>query len=98
MPEIEARACRTLFPQPIGWLDAALAAQYRLPAIYSNSIGLFDRYVLKDTGRGITILLDPGGFLNRLAADLILTPPRNIMTAASIDCGKSAKGDGIDRD
>src|SRR6266478_3034138 len=31
MPEIEARACRTLFPQPIGQLDAALAAQYRLP-------------------------------------------------------------------
>ena len=29
--------------------------------------------------------------MNRLAADLILIPPRNIMTAASIDCGKSAK-------
>ena len=98
MPEIEARACRTLFPQPIGQLDAALAAQYRLSAIYSNSIGLFDRYVLKDNWRWITILLDPGGFLNRLAADLILIPPRNIMTAASIDCGKSAKGMEIERD
>jgi hypothetical protein len=73
---MEARACRTLFPQPIGQLDAALAAQYRLLAIYSNSIGPFDRYVLKDTGRYITILLDPGGFLNRLGADLILIPPR----------------------
>ena len=29
--------------------------------------------------------------MKRLAADLILIPPRNIMTAASIDCGKSAK-------
>jgi hypothetical protein len=96
---MQARACRTLFPQPIGQLDAALAAQYRLPAIYSNSIGPFDRYVLKDTGRYITILLDPGGFLNRLGADLILIPPRgNIMTAASIDCGKKCKGDGIERD
>jgi len=35
MPEIEARACRTLFPQPIGQLDAALAAHIAFPAIYS---------------------------------------------------------------
>src|SRR5882757_9480650 len=98
MPEIEARACRTLFPQPIGQLDAALAAQYRLPGdlfqFYRSVRSLcFERHPAMHT-----ILLDPGGFLNRLAADLILIPPRNIMTAASIDCGKSAKGMEIERD
>ena len=94
MPEIEARACRTLFPQPIGQLDAALAAQYRLSAIYSNSIGLFDRYVLKDTGRWITILLDPGGFLNRLGADLILIPPREHYDSRLHRLWQKCKGDG----
>src|SRR5260221_527251 len=33
----------------------------------------------------ITILLDPGTFLNTLAADLILTPPRTTTVAGSID-------------
>jgi multidrug efflux system membrane fusion protein len=36
-------------------------------------------------------LLDPGRFLNRLVADLILILPRTTMAAASIDCGKSAE-------
>jgi hypothetical protein len=38
--------------------------------------------------RCTTILLDPGRFLNRLAADLILTLPRMTPAAASIDRGK----------
>src|SRR5260221_7776802 len=33
----------------------------------------------------ITILLDPGTFLNTLAADLILTPPRTTTVAGSMD-------------
>src|SRR5260370_10201589 len=41
--------------------------------------------------RYIRILLDPGRFLNRLAIDLILVPPRIIMAAASIDRGESAE-------
>ncbi len=60
-----------LVPRPIGQLDAALAAQYRLPATYSNFIGRFDGILDILHRRRTMILLDPGRFLNRLATDLI---------------------------
>jgi len=60
-----------LAPRPIGQLDATLAAQYRLLAIYSNFIGQFDGILDILHRRRTMILLDPGRFLNRLAADLI---------------------------
>jgi hypothetical protein len=45
--------------------------------------------------RCITILLDPGRFLNRLLNGLILMQPA--IAVASIDCGKKCRGDGIGR-
>jgi hypothetical protein len=55
-----------LAARPIGQLDAAFAAQYRLLAIYSNFIGRFEK-ILRH-GRRTMILLDPSRFLNRLVA------------------------------
>jgi hypothetical protein len=85
-----------LVPRPIGWLDAALAGQYRLPAIYSNSIGSFDRVVLKDTGRCMTILLAPGGFLNRLMAGLILISVADYQGGRFYRSRRECRGNGIE--
>jgi len=45
--------------------------------------------------RRITILLDPGRFLNRLLTGLILMLPAIVI--ASIDRGRKCRGDGIER-
>ena len=65
-----------LVPRPIGQLDAALAAQYRLLAIYCNFTGQVGRILDIRHGRRTMILLDPCRFLNRLAIDLILVLPQ----------------------
>jgi hypothetical protein len=65
-----------------------VTAQYRFPADYSNIIGQLGYCALEPTRQCITILLDPGRFLNRLVADLILILSRTIMAVASIDRGK----------
>jgi hypothetical protein len=64
-----------------------MAAHYRLPANYSNTIGPFSCF-LQVTFRMHNFLLDPELLLNRLLADLILSRPRMIMSAAPIDRGK----------
>jgi hypothetical protein len=81
-------------PQPIGQLDPVrddtqhrgTAAQYRLPLVYSNSIGPFDKIVDVRHHQRPMILLDPGRFLDRLVRDLILIlPPRSIAAKSGGD-------------
>jgi len=68
---MEARACWTSFPGRLASWTPHWPLNIAFPAIYSNFIGQFDG-ILDILHRWRTmILLDPGRFLNRLAADLI---------------------------
>jgi hypothetical protein len=68
-----------------------LRDQYRFPAGRSTIIGQARSSSFASPFAQIIIIsLDPGWFLNRLSASLILISRAMVLAAVSIDCGKRA--------